>query len=175
MTWQLNSERALLKASVTCTAHCQGTVNLIITYVGVSKECAVLSSPVETKWRVFVSDTCYYFSTIHEYSKFLKFTFVLNHFWISSIFKRKCNRYHNVLYNRYHMWMRVCVSLCVCVLAVIHGKWYWTGGWEAQVLSEVLWALTVHSRSFSPPASRSTSLPGTLFSSFPPWCSFFCW
>ena len=49
MTWQLNSERALLKASVTCTAHCQGTVNLIITYVGVSKECAVLSSPVETK------------------------------------------------------------------------------------------------------------------------------
>ena len=49
MTWQLNSERALLKASVTCTAHCQGTVNLIITYVGVSKECAVLSSPVQTK------------------------------------------------------------------------------------------------------------------------------
>ena len=94
-------------------------MNFIITYVGVSKDCAVVSLPVKMMC-ICLRYICYYFSNIHGCSKFLKFIFVLNHFWISSIFKRKCNRYHNVLYNRYHMGMRVCMS--VCVLAIIHEK-----------------------------------------------------
>ena len=72
-------------------------MNFIITYVGVSKDCAVVSLPVKIFYvfYVFVSDTYFfYFSNIHGYGKFLKFIFVLNQFWISSIFKGKCNRYH---------------------------------------------------------------------------------